>query len=132
MNYTVLVVDDDEEDFMLLDNHVQVCHPHITLTYVPNGEEAIRKLQEEETPTLIILDAQMPLMGGYETVKVIRESVDWKHIPILIWSGTLMEADIVRYHQAGANSVILKHSVFDQIDVFCHYWLELVELPIIH
>lgn len=132
MNYTVLVADDDEEDFLLLSNHIRECQQHITLTYAQNGEEAIRKLEQEGFPALIILDAQMPLMDGYETMKVIRSSSVWQHIPILVWTGSMSDTDILRYHQAGANSVVLKHIALDQIDVFCKYWLELVELPTVH
>jgi two-component system chemotaxis response regulator CheY len=131
MNQTILVADDDDEDFLLLSNHMQKCHQHIILTYVPTGEEVIKKLQTLPLPNLIILDAKMPLMNGYETVTLIRASPNCQHIPILVWSGSLSNDDIIHFYQAGANSVILKHSMLEQIDIFCKYWVELVELPII-
>lgn len=132
MNYTVLVADDDEEDFMLLNNHVKACHQQVTLTYVQNGEETIRKLREGIRPALVIIDAQMPIMNGYETIRAIRNSPDWQHIPLLVWTESLSDTDNLRYYHAGANSVVLKHSALEQIDVFCNYWLELVELPTLY
>lgn len=124
------MADDDDEDFLLLNNHIQKCHPHVTLTYVPTGEEVIAQLQTQPLPNLIILDAQMPLMNGHETVALIRASPTFRHIPILVWSGALSNDDILRFYQAGANSVILKHSMLKQIDIICTYWVELVEIPI--
>ncbi|WP_018620919.1 response regulator [Spirosoma luteum] len=130
MNQTILVADDDDEDFMLLKNHIQKCHQHVSLTYVSTGEEVLAHLQTLPLPNLIILDAKMPLMNGYETVTLIRASPNLQHIPILVWSGSLSNDDIVHFYQAGANSVILKHSMLKQIDIVCKYWVELVELPV--
>ena len=129
MNQTILVADDDDEDFLLLHNHIKKCYQHVTLTYVPTGEEVIEKLQTLPLPSLIILDAKMPLMNGHETVTSIRASLNGQHIPVLVWSGSLSNYDIKHFYQAGANSVILKHSMLEQIDIFCNYWLEMVELP---
>ncbi len=130
MNKTILVADDDDEDFLLLNNHIQKCHKHVSLTYAPTGEAVLAQLQTLPLPDLIILDAKMPLMDGQETVALIRASPNLQHIPILVWSGSLSTNDITHFYQAGANSVILKHSMLEQIDIVCKYWVELVELPV--
>ncbi len=130
MNQTILVADDDDEDFLLLNNHIQTCHQHINLTYLPTGEEVIKKLETPPLPNLIILDAKMPLMNGFETVTLIRATPNCQHVPVLIWSGSLSNDDIMHFYQAGANSVILKQRMLEQIDTFCKYWVDLVELPV--
>ena len=129
MHYNVLVADDDEEDFMLLVDHVKQCHQDVTLSYVPNGEGVIKKLQAGTLPDLIILDAKMPLMTGQETMTAIYAWPAWQHIPVIVWSGLVSGPDILKLHQAGVNSVVLKQNALQHIDVFCKYWLELVELP---
>jgi CheY-like chemotaxis protein len=47
-----------------------------------NGKEAIT-LIEEHMPDLILADVKMPLMGGIEILKFIKENANLKHIPIL-------------------------------------------------
>ena len=129
MNQTILVADDDDDDFLLLNSHIKQCYQHVTLTYVATGEEVIEKLQTLPLPSLIILDAKMPLMNGYETITSIRASSKGQYIPVMVWSGSLSNKDITHFYQAGANSVILKHTMLEQVDVFCNYWLNMVELP---
>ena len=43
MNYSVLVVDDDEDDFILLKSHIKRCHQHVTLTFAESGVAAVKK-----------------------------------------------------------------------------------------
>ncbi|GAB3225807.1 response regulator [Spirosoma arcticum] len=129
MNYSVLIVDDDEDDFILLKSHIKQCHQHVTLTSAENGLEAIRKLMDGLQPNLILADAHMPLMNGHELLTWLMESRSYRHIPIVIWTGDLSDREITRYYQAGANSVMMKPNALQEIEVFCKHWFELVQLP---
>ena len=129
MNYPVLVVDDDDDDLLLLSANVRQCHQDVSLTYAGNGLEAIEKLRSGLQPNLIIVDAHMPLMDGYELLVWLMRSVSWRHIPVVIWTGDLSPGEVTRYYRAGANSVLLKHKALQSVDAFCQHWFELVQLP---
>jgi CheY-like chemotaxis protein len=129
MDYSVLIVDDDDDDFMLLSTHIKHCHQNVTLIYAQNGIEATEKLMDGLQPNLIIVDANMPLMSGYELLVWLMKSTSWRHIPVVIWTGVMSDSEVTHYYQAGANTVLLKEKALKSVDAFCKHWFELVQLP---
>lgn len=129
MNYSILVADDDDDDFVLLAAHINQCQQDVTLTRAENGVEATKKLTDGLQPNLIVVDAQMPLMNGYELLVWLMKSTAWRHIPIVIWTGEMSAHEITRYYRAGANSVMLKENALQSVEAFCKHWFELVQLP---
>lgn len=130
MNFTILVVDDDDDDLLLFANRIKQCHEHITLTHVLNGMEAVQKLTEGLQPSLIMTDANMPIMNGYELLTWVMNSDEWRHVPVVIWTGDISDAEVTRFYQAGANSLMLKQNALQDIESFCHHWFNLVKLPL--
>lgn len=128
MNYSVLIVDDDEDDFILLAAKIRQCHQNVTLTYASSGAEASQRLMDGLQPDLLIIDVQMPKMDGYELLVWVEKSENWSHIPVVVWTGAISDQDIKRYYQAGANSLLLKEDTFQAIETFCQYWFNLVQL----
>ncbi len=129
MNFTILVADDDEDDLFLLAEHIQRCHQGVTLTCVSDGVEATRKLIDGYQPNLILVDANMPMMNGYEFLEWVMNFKKRRPIPIVVWSGAMSDSDVGRYYGAGANSVMLKENVLQDLESFCHHWFKLVQLP---
>ena len=129
MNFSILVVDDDDDDCVLLASHIHQCQQDIKLTCAGNGIEATKKLIDGLQPNLIIVDAQMPIMDGYELLVWLMHSESWRHIPIIIWTGEMSESQVTRYYQAGANSVMFKANALQWVQTFCQHWFELVRLP---
>lgn len=129
MKYTILVVEDDDDDVFLLRNHIAECHVDITVVHAHYGPEAIQRLTDGLLPNLIIADNNMPLMNGYEFVATLKQSALWRHIPILVWTGFLADNDIMQYYQTGANAVMLKDDALRQVQDLCKYWFDLVKLP---
>ncbi|CAN5535349.1 N/A [soil metagenome] len=128
MNFSVLVVDDDEDDFIVLAAKIKQCHQNVILTYAASGAEASQQLTDGLQPNLIIIDVQMPQMDGYELLVWLMDSEDWQHIPVVVWTGEVSSRDVKRYYRAGANSILLKQDTFQAIDTFCQYWFKMVQL----
>ena len=80
---TVLVVD-DEDDIRVLFAKVLSDQGHEVVT-ASRGLEAIQKIQAT-TPDLIILDAMLPEVHGFEICKRIKNSSKYGHIPVLMIS----------------------------------------------
>ena len=131
MRFSILVVDDDYDDFLVLSAKIDQCQQNIDLIYAANGLAASQLLIEGLRPKLIVADALMPLMNGYELLVWLMSSEAFRHIPLVIWTGALSDQEVTRYYRAGANSVLLKQDVFEDINTFCRHWFKLVQLPFV-
>ncbi|MEO8171978.1 MAG: PAS domain S-box protein, partial [Sediminibacterium sp.] len=80
-----------------------------------NGKEAIDRLQEKSNYDLILMDVQMPVMGGYEATTYIREILQLQ-TPIIALTATALKEDQDRCLEVGMNDFILKP--FDFKDLY--------------
>ena len=73
-----------------------------------NGQEALDRLKLQ-SPDLILMDCQMPVMDGFEaTEKIRRLGGSLSQLPIIAVTANTMEADRQRCLQAGMNDFISK------------------------
>jgi len=80
----------------------------ILLSMANDGQEALDILHEENDFLLILMDANMPVMDGYEASRKIISNDNLKHIPIVALSGDVAEYDIKRMHEAGMQEHLSK------------------------
>lgn len=71
-----------------------------------DGEQA-KEFYAKEKPDLVITDVLMPFVTGPELIHYIR-SLDGYSVPIIVLSQILMEKDIVKCFQLGADDYITK------------------------
>ena len=76
--------------------------------FAENGQECLELLSSGFKPHLILMDMQMPIMGGIEATEHIRENAMWDNIPILAMTANAMEADKKRCIDAGMQGHIVK------------------------
>ncbi len=72
-----------------------------------DGIEALAILKEEH-PDLILCDVAMPKLDGYQLCKIIKNSTDTKHIPVVMLTGKDGLFDKVRGKMAGCSNYIAK------------------------
>lgn len=74
-----------------------------------NGAEALGVLRKHATDIrLVIMDWNMPVMDGYQTLSRIRARDDYKHIPVLMATADGVQEDVVKAIKAGANGYLIK------------------------
>ena len=101
-NATILVVDDEPQlRRVMLATLTDLGYVVIDAR---SGEEALEKYRQE-TPDLVLLDLNMPGIGGLETCRVIRSGSD---VPIIILSVRNAERDKVEALDAGADDYVTK------------------------
>ncbi len=103
-NGRLLIVDDAMENIQIL-NHV-LGEEHEVL-FSMNGEKAL-ELAHQHHPDLILLDAVMPGMDGYEVCAALRASSDVRDIPIIFVTALTTPEDETRALEAGAVDFITK------------------------
>jgi len=139
---TVLLADDDDDDRLLLKDAFRESRIRSRLIAVDDGEELMSYLRRTgkyqdhnlfPEPGLILLDLNMPRKDGREAMAEIKADPLLRHIPIVVFTTSKVEEDIVRSYGVGASSYITKpftfESLVDLIGTLGKYWLEIVELP---
>ena len=102
----VLIVDDEESNLFALSSYLDGLNMKIIST--KNGEEAIRFLQENKKPDIILLDMMMPVMDGYEVLNVLKQNNSFKQIPVIAVTARAMKGDKEKCMEAGAWDYITK------------------------
>ena len=85
----ILFADDDADERILFENIYQGRKDIQVLPTLLNGSDVIKKLNtldDHELPDLIILDQNMPLMNGKQTLSFIKSNEKWSKIPVCICS----------------------------------------------
>ena len=59
-------------------------------------------------PRLILLDLHLPLMSGHEFLKIIKNNPETAHIPVVMFSSSEDQRDIVQSYELGANGYLMK------------------------
>lgn len=85
-----------------------------SLTVVGDGNAAISKAQEI-SPNVMLIDALMPGMSGYEVCESLRKIPSLSQVPILLMTGSFEPFDEAKAKQCGANDFITKPFESQQI-----------------
>jgi two-component system response regulator len=80
-----------------------------------------------EVPALILLDLNLPKLGGIEVLRQVREDEHTRYVPVVILTSSSEEEDIVASLENGANSYVRKPVDFsrfiEQVQRLQVYWL---------
>lgn len=101
----VLVVDDHPPTVKLIRSALE--EEGLSVQEAANGAECLLAV-ERERPELIVLDVIMPVMDGFQTLRVLRERSDTKRIPVIILSIRSTDQDILNGMSIGADMYITK------------------------
>lgn len=108
----VLVVDDTIESLRLLTDTLQA--EGMTVLVATDGEQAL-ELLDHATPDLILMDAVMPGLDGFETTRAIKADPALAHIPVIFMTGLGASEDVVRGLQAGGVDYVKKPILIDEL-----------------
>ncbi len=100
---TVLVVDDSPDSLGMI--NMALDEAGIAVLIALNGQQAMNVL-EQITPDIILLDAIMPVMDGFECAREIRKRLPLT--PIIFMTGLSEVEHIVKAFDAGGNDYIIK------------------------
>jgi CheY-like chemotaxis protein len=75
-----------------------------------DGHEMLQALRSQpQTPDMIFLDTDMPIINGEEVLEGLKKSREWKNIPVVIMSGAFPKKLARHFFQMGANYLMKKH-----------------------
>ena len=93
----ILWADDDADDLALMKEILLRNNKDYDIIEVGNGKEALefllRAKESGSLPCLVILDINMPVIDGKETLALIKKSEDFKEIPVVVFTTSNSELD---------------------------------------
>jgi putative two-component system response regulator len=101
---TILAVDDDSMNLKMLE--IMLSELDCRLLKADSGQQALDLLEIEPNIDVILLDLEMPVMDGYETIKRLKQSFNWRDIPVIVVTAGTHE--VTRMLGLGANDFISK------------------------
>lgn len=92
----ILYAEDDLDDFEALKEALNHISHAYNLIQAKNGTEVLSFLEENSLsqPSLIVLDLNMPVMDGKQTLQWLKEHPVYKDIPVMIFTTSSREEDI--------------------------------------
>jgi DNA-binding response OmpR family regulator len=109
---TVLVVDDTPETLGLLTDTLD--HAGFTVLIATDGDSAL-DLVDQITPDLVLMDALMPGMDGFETCRRLKNVKLLSHMPIIFMTGLSETEHVVQGLAAGGVDYVTKPIVVDEL-----------------
>ncbi|HEX9150613.1 MAG TPA: response regulator, partial [Flavobacterium sp.] len=103
----ILLVDDLPENLFALE--VILSNENYLCVKANSGNEALKILLHQQDFAIILIDVQMPLMDGFETVELIRQIEKLKHVPIIFLTASMDNSlHVFKGYQAGAVDYMIK------------------------
>lgn len=135
----ILLVEDNPADVRLTIEALKDAKMYNQLNVVSNGNDALTYLRrqgpytEAVRPDLILLDLNLPKMGGLEVLDDIKNDPELRTIPVVVVTTSQAEQDIIKSYNSHANCYICKPVDLDQfmtvIQSIQNFWLTIVKLP---
>ncbi|HUG71781.1 MAG TPA: response regulator transcription factor [Steroidobacteraceae bacterium] len=109
---TVLVVDDTPEALGLLTDMLDGAG--YTVLIATDGDSALR-LVDQITPDLVLLDALMPGLDGFETCRRLKQKASLTHLPVIFMTGLAESEHVVHGLAAGGVDYVTKPIVVEEL-----------------
>ena len=104
-NGVVLIVDDDPDAISML--NAALCEAQMTALVALSGEQALT-IARRIRPDLILMDAMMPGMDGFEACQKIKADTVIAHIPVVFMTGLSASEDMVKGFDSGGIDYVTK------------------------
>jgi CheY-like chemotaxis protein len=129
----VLIVDDDDADAMMIEEAL-IGSP-VVLQRATDGQAALELLAQEGSrrPDLILLDLNMPRMGGLQTLTRLKADADLTTIPVVVLTTSDASPDILASYSQHASAFVTKPMDLDAFESVVQkiraFYAEIAELP---
>jgi len=118
---TVLIVEDDESNFLLLKLHILELNDNIKILHALDGDIGVEMVKEHPEIDLVLMDINMPVMDGHEATKLISEIRP--HLPIVYQTAYTFEDNFLEAATSGGSNFITKPIDIDTLSLVLSRYL---------
>lgn len=114
---SILVVEDDPNDFLLLQRKLRQTRLRRPVQLMESGERLLEYLEAappfedrkaHPPPGFVFLDLKLPGMSGFEVLSWIRQRPKFKNLLVVVLTGSPLTIDNYRAFELGANGYLVK------------------------
>lgn len=134
--YRILLVEDNPADARLMREALKSSRSNFEIELIADGEAALERIHGcagTEVPDLILLDLNLPKVGGHEILSAVRSHAPTTLVPVIVMSSSNARADIERAYELHANCYVRKpgglDELFQTVGVIDRVWLNRTSLP---
>ncbi len=140
--HAILLVEDNPADIKITQRALRESGLDVQLIVLRDGQEALDYLLRQgphaddtnwRRPDLILLDLNLPRVGGQEVLVRVRGQEALSMVPIIVLTTSRRQEDVQAVYAAGANTFIEKPQDFARfvqvLQTIQRYWLETALLP---
>ncbi|WP_424767407.1 response regulator [Paenibacillus sp. sgz302251] len=117
----LLLVEDDSRNVFALVKALK--SKDFIVTVANNGKHCLEIVQQQSDFDLVLMDIMMPIMDGFETMKILRQDQRMLDTPIIALTAKAMKSDREKCLEAGASDYISKPLDMDQLFSLMRVWL---------
>ena len=130
----ILYAEDQEADALFMEQAFLTARAKVVMHFVTDGQAVVEYLaREPRLPDLIFLDINMMRKNGPQTLEEIRANEDWRHIPVIMLSGSALDRDVLGCYTRHANAYVHKPLTFPEMMGFVqaieNFWVFQALLP---
>jgi len=137
---TILLVEDDPGHATLIEKNLRRAGIANEIVTVGDGQKAVDFLFKQNTyqhddhpaPILILLDLNMPVMDGYQVIRILKADERTRTIPIVVLTTTDTPQDVSRCYELGCNVYITKPVEYEKFSEAIRnlgFFLNIVKIP---
>jgi len=136
----ILIVEDNDADSYLAIEALRECTVPNQITVVDDGLQALAYLRREgqyagtALPDLLLLDLNLPKISGREVLIEIKSDQTLKHIPVIIFTSSEADDEVLLAYRHGANCYLIKphklENYFSLLQECITFWGLRVQLPV--
>lgn len=125
----IILVEDNLADVKLTKMAFGNLPIEVDITHFFNGQELLDHLSTAPLNdiSLILLDLNMPKLGGIEVLKAFNENSDYKKLPVVIFTSSVHQSEVRTCYELGANAYVNKPldiADFDNtIKAIAYFWI---------
>lgn len=116
----ILIAENDEDEQDFLREGFESTNFFEVQDMALNANDLFRKLEEHRSdlPDLILTDLNMDGQNGYDVLRFINSHELFSRIPVIVYSGSLLDSVVTKCMELGARQVVMKPSSLDGYQKF--------------
>lgn len=135
----IILFEDNSEEQFIIRKILAEYNMLVNVFCIHSGDEFLEIIKrraditQAPSPDLIFLDLNVPKIDGIAILRMIKQSPDLKHIPVIILTGSMRTQDVINAYKNYASGYIRKSFEYETLKEHLHlairYWTEAVILP---
>lgn len=126
---TVVMVDDDEEDVLMLRTAVRRTNQVVRILHLSGGQALLTAVEQATLPDrcVVLLDLNMPTMDGFTVLERLRLRPQGELLPVVVYTTASDQVQVDRAYASGANAFLTKPSSLGEttsvMNTLISHWL---------